>query len=285
MLKVIKKTRIHEEVFSQIHELIKQGKLKARDQLPSERELAETFKVSRTSVREALRTLESQGLIVSRTGMGNFVVDLPVEALVGPLARLLIDEKKALADVFELRKLIEPHIAALAAERATATDVAKLKKIVAKQTEAVSRGETGVEADAELHLCISGATQNQALQKLVSGLMEMLSRSREESLQTDKRRAWSIATHRRIVGAIEKHDKSKARGEMLRHIEQVEKSVLLSSRPLKSERQKIKRARGRLYDQVRRGHLTSGDEAGHRAIECAANGGFAAEKWHSNKSR
>src|SRR5258707_3040094 len=100
MLKVIKKTRIHEEVFSQIHELIKQGRLKARDQLPSERELAETFKVSRTSVREALRTLESQGLIVSKTGMGNFVVDLPVEALVGPLAPMLVDEKTALADVF-----------------------------------------------------------------------------------------------------------------------------------------------------------------------------------------
>ena len=259
MLKVIKKTRIHEEVFSQIHELIKQGRLKARDQLPSERELAETFKVSRTSVREALRTLESQGLIVSKTGMGNFVVDLPVEALVGPLARLLIDEKKALADVFELRKLIEPHIAALAAERATATDVAKLKKIVAKQTEAVSRGETGVEADAELHLCISRATQNQALQKLVSGLMEMLSRSREESLQTDKRRASSIATHRRIIAAIEKHDRSKARSEMLRHIEQVEESVLLSSRLLKNESQKTKRVRGRLDDQVRRGHLTSSD--------------------------
>ena len=177
MLRAIKKTRIHEEVFSQIHELIKEGRFKARDQLPSERELAETFKVSRTSVREALRTLESQGLIVSRTGMGNFVVDLPVEALVGPLARMLIDEKTALADVFELRKLIEPHIAALAAERATERDIAQLKKIVAKQKEAVSRGETGVDADAELHLCISRATQNQALQKLVSGLMEMLSRT------------------------------------------------------------------------------------------------------------
>ncbi len=284
MLKVIKKTRIHEEVFSQIHELIKQGRLKARDQLPSERELAETFKVSRTSVREALRTLESQGLIVSKTGMGNFVVDLPVEALVGPLARLLIDEKKALADVFELRKLIEPHIAALAAERATATDVAKLKKIVAKQTEAVSRGETGVEADAELHLCISRATQNQALQKLVSGLMEMLSRSREESLQTDKRRASSIATHRRIIAAIEKHDRSKARSEMLRHIEQVEESVLLSSRLLKNESQKTKRVRGRLDDQVRRGHLTSSDGA-NGSIECAPNGGFAAERWYFNNNQ
>jgi len=225
MLRAIKKTRIHEEVFSQIHELIKEGRFKARDQLPSERELAEIFKVSRTSVREALRALESQGLIVSRTGMGNFIVDLPVEALVGPLACLLIDEKKALADVFEMRKLIEPQIAALAAERATRKDVAQLKRIVAKQTEAVSSGTTGVEADAEFHFTIGRATRNQALQKLVSGLMELLSRSREDSLQTDVRRKASVDAHRRIVGAIEMHDKNRARGEMLRHIEEVEQSV------------------------------------------------------------
>ena len=230
MLRAIRKTRIHEDVFHQIHQLIKEGRLRARDQLPSERELAETFKVSRTSVREALRALETQGLIVSRTGAGNFVADLPVESLIGPLARLLIDEKKALADMFEMRKLIEPHIAALAAERASRKDIAQLKRIVAKQSEAVGRGETGVDADAELHLCISRATQNQALQKLVFGLMEMLSRSREESLQTNERRKASIDTHRRIVAAIEKHDRIKARKEMQLHIEQVEASVLPSSR-------------------------------------------------------
>jgi GntR family transcriptional repressor for pyruvate dehydrogenase complex len=235
MLRAIKKTRIHEEVFSQIHELIREGRFKAGDQLPSERELADTFKVSRTSVREALRALESQGLVVSRTGTGNFVADLPVESLIGPLARLLIDEKKALADVFEMRKLIEPHIAALAAERATPNDIAQLKKIVAKQSAAVSRGETGVEADAELHFSIGRATRNQALQKLVAGLMEMLSRSREESLQTDERRASSIDAHRRIIAAIEKHDKARARSEMLRHIQQVEENVLSSRRPAKTE--------------------------------------------------
>jgi GntR family transcriptional repressor for pyruvate dehydrogenase complex len=243
MLHAIKKTRIHEEVFGQIHDLIKEGRFKARDQLPSERELAETFKVSRTSVREALRALESQGLIVSRTGMGNFVVDLPVEALVGPLARMLIDEKNALADVFEMRNLIEPHIAALAAERATARDIAQLKRIVAKQTDAVSRGETGVEADAELHLSIGRATRNQALQKLVSGLMEMLSRSREESLQTDERRESSIDAHRRIIAAIEKHDKARARSEMLRHIEQVEENVLSAHRPAKNASQNLTKER------------------------------------------
>jgi GntR family transcriptional repressor for pyruvate dehydrogenase complex len=226
MLQAVKKIRIHEDVFHQIHQLIKEGRLRARDQLPSERELAETFKVSRTSVREALRALETQGLIVSRTGAGNFVADLPVESLIGPLARLMIDEKKALADIFEMRKLIEPQIAALAADRASRNDVAHLKRTVAKQAEAVGRGETGVAADAEFHFTISCATRNHALEKLVSGLMELLSRSREDSLQTDKRRDSSIAAHRRIIAAIEKHDRSKARNEMLHHIEQVEESVL-----------------------------------------------------------
>jgi GntR family transcriptional repressor for pyruvate dehydrogenase complex len=238
MLRAIKKTRIHEDVFNQIHQLIKEGRLRARDQLPSERELAETFKVSRTSVREALRALETQGLIVSRTGTGNFVADLPVESLIGPLARLLIDEKKALADMFEMRKLIEPHIAALAAQRATGNDIEQLKRIVAKQAEAVSRGETGVEADAELHFSIGRATRNQALQKLVSGLMEMLRRSREESLQTDERRESSIDAHRKIIAAIENHDKTRARSEMLRHIEHVEESVLMSKRPAKKRESK-----------------------------------------------
>jgi GntR family transcriptional regulator, transcriptional repressor for pyruvate dehydrogenase complex len=261
MLRTIKRIRIHEEVFKQIRQLIEEGRFRARDQLPSERELAETFKVSRTSVREALRALESQGLIVSRTGTGNFVADLPVESLIGPLARLLIDEKKALADMFEMRKLIEPHIAALAAERASRNDVAQLKRILAKQSEAVGRGETGVEADAELHFFISRTTRNQALQKLVSGLMELLSRSREESLQTGDRRASSIAAHRRIVAAIEKHDKAKARGEMLRHIEQVEEAVLLSKRPSKTERQNSDADKEMFHDRSSRSRSGSGNKS------------------------
>ncbi|MGH7828685.1 MAG: FadR/GntR family transcriptional regulator [Candidatus Binatia bacterium] len=213
---------------SQIHDLIRQAKIKPGDQLPSERELAETFRVSRTSVREALRALEAQGLIVSRTGAGNFVAELPVEALIAPLATLLIEEKDALADIFEMRKLIEPHIASMAAERATKRDIERMKKILDKQRDVVSRGETGVEADAEFHFAIGRATQNQALEKLVSGLMDILSHSREESLQTPGRRMASLESHRKILSAIEEHDQTKAREAMLRHIERVEENVLSS---------------------------------------------------------
>ena len=216
---------------TQIDELIREGRLKAGDQLPSERELAETFKVSRTSVREALRALETKGLIISRTGMGNFIADLPVESLVGPLAKLLIEEKAALADIFEMRKLIEPHIAALAAERATRRDIERMKNILEKQSTAVNRGETGVDADAELHFAIGQATQNQALERLVSGLMEILSHSREESLQTLDRRKASIESHRKILTAIEQHNRTKAQEAMLHHIEQVEENVLSSRKP------------------------------------------------------
>jgi GntR family transcriptional repressor for pyruvate dehydrogenase complex len=228
MFRVIKKTRIHEEVVLQIQELIRAGRFKAGDQLPSERELSETFHVSRTSVREALRALETQGLVVSRTGMGNFVADLPIESLVAPLARMLIEEKNALADIFEVRKLIEPQIAALAAERATAGDIARMKRLLEKQREQVKRGDTGVEADTEFHFAIGQATQNQAVTKLVSGLLDVLSKSREESLQTDTRRKASIESHRAIVASIEAHDQTKAQEAMRYHIEQVARSVLLT---------------------------------------------------------
>jgi GntR family transcriptional regulator, transcriptional repressor for pyruvate dehydrogenase complex len=230
MLRAIKKTRIHEEVVTQIHQLIREGRLKAGDQLPSERELSETFQVSRTSVREALRALETKGLIISRTGMGNFVADLPVESLVAPLAKLLIEEKNALAEIFELRKLIEPHIASLAAERATPREIERMKRLLDKQKDQVDGGATGVDADTEFHFAIGQATQNHAIEKLVSGLLDVLSHSREESLQTLARRQASIDSHLAIVAAIEKHDQEKAREAMRCHIEQVERNVLLSNK-------------------------------------------------------
>lgn len=219
---------------SQIHDLISEGRFKAGDQLPSERELAETFKVSRTSVREALRALETKGLVVSRTGTGNFVADLPIESLIAPLATLLIEGRNALADIFELRNVIEPHIAALAAERATLKDIERMKRILRKQKEQVDRGATGVEADADFHFAIGQATQNHALEKLVSGLMDILSHSREESLQTPGRSQASMDSHYRILTAIETHNRKKAREAMLHHIEQVEQNVITLKKPKKS---------------------------------------------------
>src|SRR2546430_11203552 len=99
--------------------MIAEGRLKSGDQLPPERDLAEKFVVSRTSVREALRALESLGLVEIRPGEGTFIREVSVEALIERLALGMASQRGAIADLFESRRLLEPAIAALATGRAT----------------------------------------------------------------------------------------------------------------------------------------------------------------------
>ena len=229
MLKAIKKTRIYEEVVGQLHQLIDAGKLKAGDQLPSERELAETFRVSRSSVREAIKTLENEGMVMTRPGSGTFITAVNVEAIIPSLASLLSRGKDALVDLFEMRCLVEPSIAALAAERATPADILRLKAICTEQEQQINRDTPAVESDAAFHLTIGQATHNAALQRLVASIVEILKPVREKSLQTPGRAHKSLASHREILVAIERHDPELARQAMQRHIQAVEQNVLAPS--------------------------------------------------------
>jgi GntR family transcriptional regulator, transcriptional repressor for pyruvate dehydrogenase complex len=226
MLKAVKKIRIYEEVVGQLHQLIDAGKLKAGDRLPAERELAETFRVSRSSVREAIKALENEGLVIARPGSGTFIAAVNVEAIIPPLASLLSRGKDALIDLFEMRRLVEPGIAALAAERATPADILRLKDICAAQDQQIKRGTSAVDSDSAFHLTIGEATHNSALQRLVASIVEILKPMREQSLQTPGRAHKSLASHREILVAIERHDPEQARQAMQRHIEAVEQNVL-----------------------------------------------------------
>jgi GntR family transcriptional repressor for pyruvate dehydrogenase complex len=226
MLKVVKKIRLYEEVLEQLHLLIEEGKLKAGDRLPSERELAETFRVSRSSVREAIRTLEREGFVISRPGSGTFIAAVDVEALIQPLASLISQGKNALVDLFEMRRLVEPSIAALAAERATPADVTRLREILTAQEQQMRHGASAVESDAAFHFAIGQGTHNTALQRLVASIVDILKPAREKSLQTPGRAHKSLASHREILAAIERHDPEVARQAMLRHIEAVEHNIL-----------------------------------------------------------
>src|SRR5689334_607844 len=124
----IKSTRIYEEIVRQVKQLIAEGRFKSGDRLPPERELAEKFVVSRTSVREALRALESLGLIDIRPGEGTFVREVSVESLVEPLALVMVSQREALAELFEARQMIEPALAALAARRATPEELHEMER-------------------------------------------------------------------------------------------------------------------------------------------------------------
>ncbi len=129
-LEPIKSTRIYEEIVRQIKQLIAEGKLKSGDRLPPERDLAEKFMVSRTSVREALRALQSRGLVDIRAGEGAFIRDISVDTLIEPLAMVIRPHREAVGELFEARRVLEPAIAALAARRATRDELIEMERIL-----------------------------------------------------------------------------------------------------------------------------------------------------------
>lgn len=222
----IKSTRIYEEIVRQVRALISEGRLKSGDQLPPERDLAAQFKVSRTSVREALRTLESLGLIEIRPGEGTFVREGSVESLIEPLAHVILSQREAIGELFEARRLLEPAIAGLAARRATQDDLQEMERILEEQAKEVAAGLTGLAQDAAFHASIAASVRNRAITRIVNALMDLLTQSREESLQTPGRPTRSHQDHRRILDAIRRRDEPGARRAMLDHLNAVEALVM-----------------------------------------------------------
>ena len=222
----IKRRRIHEDIVQQFHSMIRQGTLSHGDRLASERDLAVQFKVSRSSVREAIRSLELQGLVISKRGSGTFISTENADPLLALMAASLNTGGEALGDIFEMRRLLEPAIAALAAERATEEDVGQMLDILEEQQRQIDSGETGVEADTAFHFALAAATHNSALNKVVSAVEDILQRSRDQSLQEPGRPQRSLASHRQILQMIRNRESAGAQQAMTHHLEVVEPSTL-----------------------------------------------------------
>jgi GntR family transcriptional repressor for pyruvate dehydrogenase complex len=222
----IKSTRIYEEIIRQVKHMIGEGRLKSGDQLPPERDLAEKFVVSRTSVREALRALESLGLVEIRPGEGTFVREVSVETLIEPLALVMASQRAALSELFEARRLLEPSIAALAARRATPDEISEMERILEEQSKEVAGGRTGLSQDAAFHSAIGVAAHNRAVTRIAHAVMDLLAQIREESLNTPGRPNRSHEDHRRILAAIAARDPAAATQAMLDHLEAVEGLVV-----------------------------------------------------------
>lgn len=222
----IKSTRIYQEIVRQVKQMIAEGRLKSGDRLPPERDLAEKFVVSRTSVREALRALESLGLIEIRPGEGTFIREVSVESLIEPLALVMTSQREAIHELFDARRLLEPAIAALAASRATPEEIQEMERILEEQAKQVAAGHTGFAQDAQFHAAIGTAAHNRAITRIAHAVLDLLTQSREESLNMPGRPTRSHQDHRKILAAIAARDEALARRAMLGHLAAVEALVL-----------------------------------------------------------
>lgn len=223
MLKPVEKKKAYEDIVRQIRTLIEEGKLKRNDHLPSERDLSETFGVSRTTVREAIRTLESMRLLQSRQGDGTYVLASNEEALVQPLAAALFHEKDDILDIFYIRKVIEPYVAQLAAKNATAEEVGELEEVLKRQSECLEKRENFIETDSAFHNLLAKAAKNRVMERLLMAIVDLLKESREKFLGDDDRRARrSLEGHMKVLSAIKKGDGEAAYQAMFSHLEDIE---------------------------------------------------------------
>ena len=222
----VQRIRAHEEVVSQLRALMERGVLRTGDRLPSERELAKRFGVSRVTVRQALSVLQAMGLIESRIGNGTFARAGHKALSVTDLASALRMAQGNLTEQLELRRLIEPQVACLAAERATDADLDELLRYISLQEARLAEGVPFVEEDSAFHRAIARATKNTLLVKMVEGIQELLRESHEHSMRAPGGMQLSLEGHTRVYQAIRGHEAQAAYEAMLAHILDVERLIL-----------------------------------------------------------
>jgi GntR family transcriptional regulator, transcriptional repressor for pyruvate dehydrogenase complex len=226
LLEPVRRSRIYEHIVEQIQALIREGRWAPGDQIPPERELAERFRVSRTSVREALRALEMQGIIESRQGGGTFVRTADTQALIAPLAAAILRGQRELTDVLEVRELIEPGIARQAAQRATPEHVAELEQLLERQRECIRAQKPFVDEDTAFHYTLARAADNQILLRLHNVILDLLRESRQTYLHVPDRPIMSLRGHEAILAAIKARDSEAAFAASLAHITEVRDGIL-----------------------------------------------------------
>jgi GntR family transcriptional repressor for pyruvate dehydrogenase complex len=222
MYSPIQSSRLYEQIVGQIEQLILQGKLRPGDQLPSERELAEQFNVSRTAVREAVKALREKGLVEIETGRGTFITHGVSKALRRSIDWMVRSgDGNRLEDLVQVRDILEPEIAALAAEMATGQDMVSLEQAVKVMDSALNDADVYVEADLEFHLALANATQNKLIPTLIDPIVDLLQEQRKRIFLVDGGAQRGQHHHKRILDAIKKRDPVAARQAMQAHLAQV----------------------------------------------------------------
>ena len=220
------------DVIRTIQDMILDGRLTPGQKLPPERALSEALGVSRPTVREAFRSLQAMNILESRHGSGTFVSSLGVEELLAPLQFVLSLAEGGLTHLFEVRLLLEPGAARLAAARASDHEIAAMRDCVRRtDTEARHDHRALLRLDIELHQLILRAAGNPLLEHLMAALSVLGAESRSFTAQLPGVSEKTIAEHQEIVAAIAARDPGAAGDAMDAHLTRIRDSALHPPHP------------------------------------------------------
>lgn len=226
------------QVAEKLKRMITSGEYPPNTKFPNEPALMAQLNVSRSTIREAIKLLQSNNILEIRRGVGTFVLRVPGE-MEDPMSFDTIPEERKVKDLMELRLLLEPGVARLASERATPEDIAELRihsaklvQLTAKYgSDAVAKmTDTFADADAAFHSAIYRCTRNEALERMISFVRTTLT---ESYMRRDYRiyhaQFHTKDGHAKIIDAIERHDADAAERLTREHISYSMKFLMLES--------------------------------------------------------
>jgi len=214
-------TTLAQNVASQLERLIVEQHFAEGDRLPPERELAERFGVSRTVIREAVRTVASKGLLDVRAGSGTHVRKPSSEGIAASVALLLsMNGQTTPAKVVEVRRILEVEIAGLAAQRRTDDDLVRLRSILASAADKIDDPDTFIETDVAFHAALARATQNDLFSVLLGSIANVMTEVRIVGLNVPGTPERALRYHRDIFRAVERGNRVQAREAMNRHMDE-----------------------------------------------------------------
>jgi GntR family transcriptional repressor for pyruvate dehydrogenase complex len=225
----IERQKVYEQIADQLLGQIATRQLNPGDVLPPERELTQLYRAGRSSVREALRILESKGLIESR-GNGTFTVAPYRNPLDSSLDLLVAVEEADYGELFEVRRILEAEAAAQAAKRRTREDLRAMVAALEGMEEGLSSEQQFIAADLRFHLSVAEATRNRVLVHLMNAVRALLLRSLASSYHIPGSPERAVEMHRKILAAIEAQDEDAARDLMRDHVVRVERDVARATR-------------------------------------------------------
>lgn len=223
----------YQVVSEELQRLILEGLLKPGEQLPSETDLATRFGVNRSTVREGIRQLESEGLL-RREGRKRLLITIPGQENTSPrMERALLMHDVTFRELWEVAAQLEPLAAALAAERATPDQIAALEANCDALARVVEAGEASHVLDTEFHTLLADCTGNRALVLSREPIGQLLFRPYLElARHVPQAPARNLAAHREMLAAVRAGDSERAAQWMTRHIRDLRKGWEMAGRVL-----------------------------------------------------